>query len=146
MAKSTASLLCWKHQLFRELSDFTHFRLTLNLVHPCCTAGESLHQGMCKCAMHLLSHHAPTGAWYFVYTNDYSIVIFSILVQYAPLQVHTLVDYIMRTHIVWVHRYCTVSNTCTACPYTNRHQSSSVYCAIDRCEQSLCNRDSNQRG
>ena len=20
----------------------------------------------CKCVMHLLSHHAPTGAWYFV--------------------------------------------------------------------------------
>ena len=52
----------------------------------------------------------------------------------------------MRTHIVWVHMYCTVSNTCTACPYTNRHQLSSVYCAIDRCEPSLYNRDSNQRG
>ena len=23
----------------------------------------------CKCVMHLLSHHAPTGAWYFVDTN-----------------------------------------------------------------------------
>ena len=52
----------------------------------------------------------------------------------------------MRTHIVWVRMYCTVSNTCTARPYTNRHQSSSVYCAIDRCEPSLYNRDSNQRG
>ena len=69
--------------------------------------------------MHLLSHHAPTRAWYFVYTNDCSIAMFSILVQYAPLQAHTLVDYIMRTHIVWVHMYCTVSNTCTACPYMN---------------------------
>ena len=38
----------------------------------------------------------------------------------APLQVHTMVDYLMRTHIVWVHMYCTVSNTCTARPYTNR--------------------------
>ena len=68
------------------------------------------------------------------------------LVQYAPVRAHTLVDYIMETHIVWVHMYCTVSNTCTARPYMNRHQSSSVYCAKDRCEQSLYNRDSNQRG
>ena len=25
--------------------------------------------------MHLLSHHAPTGAWYFVYTKQCSIIV-----------------------------------------------------------------------
>ena len=27
---------------------------------------------------------------------------------------------LMRTHIVWVHVYCTASNTCTAHPHMNR--------------------------
>ena len=26
-------------------------------------------RSQCKCARHLLSHHAPTGAWYFVDTK-----------------------------------------------------------------------------
>ena len=29
----------------------------------------------CKCVMHLLSHHAPTGAWYFVDTISSSIIV-----------------------------------------------------------------------
>ena len=30
---------------------------------------------MCKCIMHLLSHHAPTGVWYFVDTISNSIIV-----------------------------------------------------------------------
>ena len=35
------------------------------------------YDAVCKCVMHLLSHHAPTGAWYFVDTisNSISVII-----------------------------------------------------------------------
>ena len=36
---------------------------------------------------------------------------------------------------MWVCVYCTVSNTCTARPYPIDTQSSSVDCALSRCEQ-----------
>ena len=32
----------------------------------------------CKCVKHLLSHHAPTGAWYFIHTSISSIICSSI--------------------------------------------------------------------
>ena len=36
---------------------------------------------------------------------------------------------------MWVHMYCTLSNTCTVCPLQIDTESSSVVCTKDRCKQ-----------
>ena len=55
-------------------SDLEETELEVEL-HPQSEFTAVVTDTACKCVMHLLSHHAPTGAWYFVDTISSSIIV-----------------------------------------------------------------------